>query len=108
MSKPALPWALAILLLAGPSHPATAAGDRELGQYLSSECVTCHKTAGRVEGGVPAITGWPEDQFVATMHSYRAKERSNVVMQTVAGRLKDDDIAALAAYFGSLAPTRPD
>lgn len=99
MWKFASPWALAMLPIAGWSHDAAAAGDRELGQYLSSECVTCHKAVGMVEGGVPAIAGWPEDQFVAVMNSYRAKERDNVVMQTIAGRLEAGEIAALAAYF---------
>ena len=96
--------ALAVLPIAGNMQGAVA-GDRELGQYLSSECVTCHKASGKVEGGVPPIAGWAEDQFVAVMNSYKAKERDNEVMQTIAGRLKDDDIAALAAYFGELKPT---
>lgn len=97
--------ALAVLPIAGSLQSAIA-GDRELGQYLSGECVTCHKASGKVEGGVPPIAGWPENQFVAVMNSYKAKERDNAVMQTIAGRLKDDDIAALAAYFGGLKPTK--
>jgi cytochrome c len=36
------------------------------------------------------------------MDEYRAKRRSNPVMQTIAGKLSADEIAALAAYFGSL------
>ena len=92
--------ALAILPFGGGLQGAIAAGDIELGKYLSGECVTCHKLAGKVEGGVPPIAGWAADQFVAVMNSYRARERDNAVMQTIAGRLKDDDIAALAAYFG--------
>lgn len=36
------------------------------------------------------------------MKQYRAKERVNPVMQTIAGKLSEDEIAALAAYFGSL------
>ena len=80
---------------------AFAAGDRELGQYLSSECVTCHQATGKVADGLPPIVGWPEDQFVAVMNSYKDKQRDNAVMQTIAGRLKDEDIAALAAFFSA-------
>ena len=80
----------------------TKKGDRELGQYLSSECVTCHQASGQQTGGVPAITGWPDDQFVAVMHSYKNNDRDNQVMRTIAARLSEEDIAALAAYFGEL------
>jgi cytochrome c len=91
------------------SLPAAAGegGDRELGAYLSAECVTCHQITGRASGGVPMIVAWPDDQFVAVMHSYRSKQRDNPIMQTIAGRLSDEDIAALAAFFGSL-PLQPD
>lgn len=81
-----------------------AAGDRELGQYLSSECVTCHQMSGRASGGVPQIVGWPEDQFVAVMTAYKTKQLDHPVMQTIAGRLADDDIAALATFFASMSP----
>jgi cytochrome c len=91
-------------LLAGSVFNAASAGDRELGQYLSAECVACHQVSGTAAGGVPSITGWPEAQFVAVMTAYKNKERDNPVMQTIAGRLAADDIAALAAYFGGLSP----
>jgi cytochrome c553 len=90
------------LALCGLSTPALA--DRAFGEYLSSSCVTCHLPSGRQVGGVPAIVGWPEDQFVAVLGSYRSKDRDNEVMRTIAAGLKDDEIAALAAYFGSLKP----
>ena len=97
------------LLVAGAIHAATstqslASGDRALGEYLSSECTTCHQVNGRQQGGIPAIVGWPEDQFVAVMNSYQRKHRENVTMQTIAGRLSPDELAALASYFGSLKP----
>lgn len=85
------------------SLPALAAGDRELGQYLSSECVTCHQLSGRFQG-IPPIVGWPETSFVDIMNEYRSKKRENPVMQTIAGKLSQEEIAALAAYFGSLRP----
>lgn len=82
---------------------AEAAGDRALGQYLSAECTTCHQITGRVTGHIPQIVAWPEDQFVAVMNSYKDKHRDNAIMQTIAGKLNDAEIAALAAFFGGLA-----
>ncbi len=79
------------------------AGDRALGEYLSSECVTCHQLSGRYQG-IPPIVGWPEPSFIEIMNEYRDKRRSNPVMQTIAGKFSNDEVAALAAYFGSVKP----
>jgi cytochrome c553 len=101
------PPALALGMTVVASMAAVAqprSGDRALGEYLSSECVTCHQVSGRQTGGIPAIVGLPQDAFVALMDSYKRRERDNQVMQTMAGRLSEEEIAALAAYFGSLRP----
>lgn len=82
-----------------------AAGDRTLGEYLSTECVTCHQLSGAYQG-IPPIIGWPEATFVEIMNEYRSKRRSNPVMETIAGRFSSEEIAALAAYFGSLKPKK--
>lgn len=73
-------------------------GDPEYGEYLSSECLTCHKADGG-DDGIPSITGWPEEDFVVAMHAYKQKLRPHPVMQMMAGRLNNDEIAALAAWF---------
>jgi cytochrome c553 len=78
-------------------------GDPAFGEYLSSLCVTCHQPSGKAVGGIPPIVAWPEEQFIAVLNSYRWKERDNEVMQTVTAQLTDEEIAALAAYFGGLA-----
>jgi cytochrome c len=38
------------------------------------------------------------------MNAYKEKHRDNPIMQTIAGRLAADEIAALAAYFGAVSP----
>lgn len=73
-------------------------GDPEYGEYLSSECITCHQSDGS-DQGIPSIVGWPEKQFVIVMHAYKNKTRPHPVMQMMAANLADDEIAALAAYF---------
>ncbi len=77
-------------------------GDPDYGAYLSSECTTCHQASGSDEG-IPSITGWPNEDFVIAMHAYKGKARPHPVMQMIAGRLSNDEIASLAVYFNSLA-----
>ena len=76
-------------------------GDPDYGEYLANECTTCHQRDGDYDG-IPGIIAWPEEDFVIAMHAYKRKIRPHPVMQMMAGRLTDDEIAALAAFFGRL------
>lgn len=76
-------------------------GDPEYGEYLSNECLTCHQVDGSA-AGIPSITQWAEEDFVVAMHAYKRKLRVHPVMQMMAGRLSDEEIAALAAFFKDL------
>jgi cytochrome c len=96
--------ALALALCAGAAH--AAPGDAALGAYLAGECTSCHQADGRQNAGIPAITGWPEEQFLAVMRSYQSNERENAVMRTIAARFSDEELAALAAYFATLPASR--
>lgn len=79
-------------------------GDVEYGEYLSSECIACHQTSG-ANDGIPAIVGWEEETFRYAMLDYRTKLRDHPVMNMIAGRLSDEEIAALSAYFATLEAT---
>ncbi|MEL7098871.1 MAG: hypothetical protein AAGM84_08595 [Pseudomonadota bacterium] len=81
--------------------PLMLGGDPDYGAYLAGECTTCHQTSGSYDG-IPVITGWDALFFKIAMHEYRAKQRENPVMQTIAARLGDEEIASLAAYFATL------
>ena len=76
-----------------------AKADLGYGEYLASECVTCHRKSG---AGIPQINGIEAETFVTIMNAYRSKELDNKVMQMMAGRLDDEQIISLAAYFSSL------
>ena len=80
-----------------------AGADVGYGEYLAGECVTCHQKSG-VSRGIPSIAGIDAQAFVSIMTAYRKKELDNKVMQMVAGRLDDEQIVALAAYFSKLSP----
>ena len=73
-------------------------GDAEYGEYLAGDCKGCHQADGSYDG-IPSITGWESESFVWAMQSYKQKVRKHPVMQMLAGRLSDEEIAALAAYF---------
>jgi len=75
--------------------------DSAYGEYLSGECVTCHRADG-ADDGIPSITGLDAEGFAYIMQAYRAKELENNVMQLVAGRLDNEQIASLAVYFATL------
>ena len=92
------PTVITALLAAAASVTMCYGADAELGRYLSSECMTCHGTA-KADSAIPNIFGLGQARFAEVLRAYRAKALPNPVMQTVAGRLNDDDIAALALYF---------
>ena len=76
-----------------------AKADIGYGEYLAGECVTCHRKSGTA---IPQINGIEAETFVTIMKAYRSKELDNKVMQMMAGRLDDEQIISLAAYFSSL------
>ncbi|MBJ6371426.1 c-type cytochrome [Sedimentitalea arenosa] len=84
-----------------PPETLAIVGDPEYGEYLSSECTGCHQRDGSAQG-IPSITQWPAEDFAIAMHAYKRKIRPHPVMQMMASRLSDEEIAALAAYFGAL------
>ena len=76
-----------------------AKADLGYGEYLAGECVTCHRKSG---AGIPQINGIEAETFVIIMNAYRSKDLDNKVMQMMPGRLDDEQIISLAAYFSSL------
>lgn len=76
-------------------------GDTDYGEYLASECKTCHQQDGS-DQGIPSIIQWPTEDFVVAMHAYKRQIRPHPVMQMMASRLSDEEIAALAAYFAQV------
>lgn len=72
--------------------------DADYGEYLSGECVICHK-AGEASGGVPNIHGTERAQIISALLEYKNGVRINTTMLQVTKSLGDDEMAALAKYF---------
>lgn len=81
----------------------TIEGDVAYGEYLAGDCVTCHQVTGQVEG-IPSIVGVPRDYFIRALVEYKTNVRTNEVMKNRVVNLSNEEIAALAAYFGELQP----
>ena len=76
-------------------------GDIDYGEYLSSECTTCHHPQG-LDEGIPSITGWPIESFVWALHSYKSGARKHPIMEMITQRLSNEEIASLAIFFESI------
>jgi cytochrome c553 len=91
--------AIAVALgAAGPSY----AGDVAAGKAKSKSCAGCHGADGKGKKDNPAIAGQPEAQFIKAMGEYKSGAREHKMMKKFAGKLSDEDIANLAAYYASL------
>ena len=81
----------------------TLSADPAYGDYLSGDCVTCHRRSGGGDG-IPPLAGLTADHIVTALVEYRLGLRDNEVMTVRAARLGDEEIAALAAHFAAQTP----
>ena len=73
-----------------------------------SMCIGCHgidsyKTAFPEVYHVPKIAGQPQQYIIKALQAYRSGERPHPSMQGIAKTLSDQEMAALAAYYGGSA-----
>ncbi|MFA7667267.1 MAG: c-type cytochrome [Burkholderiaceae bacterium] len=94
------------LLAAAAPFAASAQGNAEAARDKISMCIGCHeirgyRTAFPTVYRVPMITGQSAKYIEAALIAYRKGDRSHPSMRAIAGSLSDEDIANLAAYYGS-------
>ena len=78
----------------------------EAGRDKASMCIGCHEIPGYKASfpnvySVPMITGQSAKYLEAALIAYRKGDRSHPTMRAIAGSLSDQDIAELAAFYGS-------
>lgn len=88
-----------VLLAIGVAH---AAGDPAAGKVKAAGCAGCHGANGQGVPPNPALAGKSEDQLLQVLQDFKSGKRSNAVMKALASGLSDQDMANLAAYYGSL------
>ena len=86
-------------------------GHIEAGQKLAASkgaatgqsCLDCHGPEGNqpIDPGYPRLGGQYGDYLAHALQQYRAGNRDNALMASQAKALTDQQIADLAAYFGS-------
>lgn len=80
------------------------AGNADIGV---AACTACHAPDGKgnVSAGYPSLSGQDVAYTDLTLRAFRAGERANdeaSIMRTIAARLSDAEIAALASYVSGL------
>ena len=66
-------------------------------------CASCHGPAGEgIPVQYPRLAGQHQDYTVAQLNAYRDNQRKNVMMSTIAQRLSNEEIKAVADYVAGL------
>ena len=85
---------------------AMAQGNADAGKTKNSMCIGCHAIPGYKSSfptvyQVPMIRGQSAKYIEAALLAYRNGDRSHPTMRGIAASLSDQDIADLAAYYGT-------
>ncbi len=91
---------------AAPAAAATT-GDAKAGAQLVQRCQGCHGIAGLRTAypevyKVPKIAGQHATYFVNALKAYKAGDRKNAGMRSIALSLSDKDMNDLAAYYAEV------
>jgi cytochrome c553 len=102
MRRFVLVGALLLAPLSMPAH-ANAAGDPAEGRKLATQCQVCHGMDGiGTNPTVPNIGGESEMYLTKQLQDFREGRRVNEQMSIMAEGLTDEQIAHLAAWYGSI------
>lgn len=79
------------------------AADKAAGEQKAANCVGCHGAGGKSSNAqFPNLAAQQATYIVAQLKAFKAGERKNPMMESLAANLSDADIDNLAAYFSSL------
>ena len=100
--KPLL--ALALILLGAPIGAAQPGGEisSRVAEIIASRCALCHGPEGESASAIyPRLAAQHPDYLKKQLKDFRDGRRKSDTMSDMAKDLKDEDIAALAAFFAS-------
>src|SRR5262245_7806104 len=90
----------AVVLLFAMVAPASAAGLADAPPGAAA-CSGCHPSARFVDTTVPRLIGRNPVDLVATMQAFKAGKLPGTVMDRIAKGFSDDEIKAIAAWYGA-------
>ncbi|MEJ8852399.1 c-type cytochrome [Variovorax rhizosphaerae] len=70
------------------------------------QCSMCHGAQGMSEANAPNLAGQYPEVVIKQLHDYKRGDRVSAIMQNLAQKLTDKDIADIAAYYDSLPKAR--
>lgn len=76
------------------------------GATLALNCTMCHGARGLSSSDAPNLAGQYPEVVIKQLNDYKSGKRTSTIMQALAGRLSDRDIADLAAYYAYLPKAR--
>ena len=73
------------------------------GEATGQSCIDCHGADGNapIDATYPKLGGQYHDYLAHALQQYRSGEREHALMTPQATKLSDQEIADVAAYFGS-------
>ena len=67
----------------------------------ASSCSGCHPANRRVDTSVPRLTGRNPADLVTAMQGFKSGQLASTVMGRIAKGFSDDEIKAIAAWYGA-------
>lgn len=86
----------------GFAGAAQAAGDAAAGKAKATACAMCHGPEGQGTQAAPKIAGEDAAKFIQALNDFKSGKRDNPMMKAQSASLSPDDMANLAAYYGSI------
>lgn len=80
---------------------AAAAGPLDSSAQMAASCSGCHPLGRSVDTPVPRLLGRNPADLVVMMQAFRTGKLAGTVMDRIAKGYSDDEIAAIAAWFGA-------
>jgi cytochrome c553 len=100
------PIALLAALCGLIASSAFAEGTAAAGEAKSTACAACHGIDGNSANPQwPTLAGQHKQYIVKQLKAFKGGTRQDPLMTPMAAALSEDDMADLAAYFSSKAPT---
>lgn len=93
---------ISLIALIGVFGQAQAAADVAAGKTKADSCKGCHGANGQGVGKFPELAGHKEADIAQALNDFRSGKRVSTMMKAPTAKLRDEDIANLAAYYASL------